>query len=454
MIGSSPGDTSYILSWDTLTYILPFPYTTFITPIGVPAGIYPFAATDNNGCTYLDTITINQPNAPLNATFSQNNVTACGLTDGGIDASTSGGTPPYIYSWSHGDSTEDISNLSPGQYVLNLTDSNGCSFTDTLIITQPSNNLLLTASTSNYNGYEISCNGGIDSVTTTVSGGTPGYTYLWSDGQTSPTATNLTAGNYSVTVTDTNSCDYTISLNLTEPPLLSNNVSSSNVLCYGSSDGSISINVSGAVLGYNTNWGGITMPNALAAGSYTITTTDSNNCMAIDSVEITQPNILSGSILVTSNYNGEDISCNGYSDGSVMASIMGGVLPYTYNWSSGGNTSIEDSLSAGTYSLTITDTNNCTTTLNTTLNEPTALQIITTAIDASCNGNCNGSISANVSGGTLPYTYNWSNNDTTSMADSLCTGNYFLTLADINGCMSYDSASIIEPNPLLLFQIL
>ena len=420
-----------------------------IFPTGVPAGIYPFVISDSNNCSIADTVIINQP-APLNAAFSANNLTACGLTDGSIDVSTSGGTPPYIYNWSNGDSTEDISNLSSGQYILNVIDSNGCSFTDTIIITQPSNNLILTASVSNYNGYDISCNGGIDSVTAFVSGGTPGYTFLWSDGQTSPTAKNLIAGSYSVTVTDTNSCDYTISVNLTEPPVLSNNISSSNVLCYGSSDGSISINVSGAVLGYTTNWGGITNPSAVAVGNYTITTTDSNNCVAIDSVEITQPNILSGSILITSNYNGEDISCYGYSDGSLIANIMGGVLPYTYNWSSGGNTNIEDSLTSGNYSLTIIDSNNCATNLNTTLNEPSALQITTTAIDVSCNGNCNGIISTNVSGGTLPYAYNWSNNDTTSMADSLCAGNYYLTLTDINGCMHYDSASIIEPTPLII----
>jgi len=265
--------------------------------------------------------------------------------------------------------------------------------------------LLVSATTSNYNNYQISCNGGTDSITSTVSGGTPGYSYLWSDGQTSPTANNLVAGNYTLTITDLNSCDYTISITLNQPTLLSNNVVSANVLCNGSSDGIISVNVSGGVPNYNTNWGGIANPNALSVGHYIITTTDSNGCVAVDSVEIMQPNLLSGSIMITSNYNGQDVSCNGGGDGSVMASIFGGILPYNYLWSSGGTASTEDSLSAGTYSLTITDSNNCVTTLNTTLTEPTTLDLTLNATNGSCDGSCDGSLSATISGGTPTYSY-------------------------------------------------
>jgi len=449
VIGSAPGDTNYILSWDTLLYILPFPLTYFTTPIGVPEGIYPYGVTDANGCTHFDTITIYQP-SQLSYSYIQTNVTACGLTDGFINTSILGGIQPYTFTWSSGDTTEDISNLSAGQYTLIVTDSNNCSIFDTLIITQPSNNLLVSATTSNYNNYQISCNGGTDSISSTTSGGTPGYTYLWSDGQITPTAYNLSAGNYTLTVTDTNSCDYTISVILDEPILLNNNIVSTNVLCNGSSDGSISVNVSGGVPNYNTNWGGISNPNILSISTYIITTTDSNNCIASDTILITQPDLLSGSIMITSNYNGEDVSCNGSGDGSAMASMLGGTPPYNYLWSSGGTAYMEDSLAAGTYSLIITDSNNCVTTLNATLSQPNALQLNLTASNGSCNGSCDGLISASISGGTPTYAYNWSNNDNAPITDSLCTGTYNLVIFDANGCLISDSAIINQPSILTI----
>jgi len=423
--------------------------STSIMPAGVPAGIYPYVVTDANGCSTTDTVYITQP-TQLSSSFSQNNLSACGLANGSINASILGGIQPYTFTWSSGDTTEDISNLIAGQYTLIVTDSNNCSIFDTITITQPSNNLLVSATTSNYNNYQISCNGGTDSITSTVSGGTPVYSYLWSDGQTSPTANNLVAGNYTLTVMDLNSCDYTISITLNQPTLLSNNVVSSNVLCNGSSDGIISVNVSGGVPNYNTNWGGIANPNALSVGNYIITTTDSNGCVAVDSVEIMQPNLLSGSIMITSNYNGQDVSCNGGEDGSVMASIFGGILPYNYLWSSGGTTSTEDSLSAGTYSLTITDSNNCVTTLNATLTEPTTLGLTLNAINGSCDGSCDGSLSATISGGTPAYSYSWSNNDTMPVTDSLCVGAYNLVIIDVNGCMIFDTAFISEPSVLTI----
>ena len=411
------------------------------------AGTYSLTVTDSNNCSITDTMFITQP-AVLSSSFLQNNVSACGLSDGSIDAAFSGGTQPYTFDWSNGDTTEDISNLGAGQYTLIVADSNNCSIFDTIIITQTSYNLLANATTSNYNNYQISCNGGTDSITAIVSGGSPGYSYLWSDGQTTPIANNLVAGNYTLIVTDSNSCNYTIFVTLNEPPLLFNTIVSTNALCNGSSDGSISVNVSGGVPNYNINWGGISNPNTLSAGNYIIATTDSNACVAIDSVEITQPNLLSGSIMVTSNYNGENVSCYGSSDGSVMATIVGGILPYNYIWSSGGTTSMEDSLSAGTYSLTVTDSNNCVTTLNSTLTEPTALQITMTSTNVSCNGDCDGISSANVSGGTPIYSYNWSNNDHALFADSLCVGIHNVVVIDANGCMDFDTVNISEPNPL------
>ena len=361
------GVTDYLLSWQNFTYPLPNGVNIFITPVGVPAGIYPYGVTDANGCTHFDTITIYQPTAAITASYNQLNVSACGLANGNIDATVSGGTQPYLYSWSNGDTTEDISNLSAGQYVVVVTDSNACIISDTIIITQPSN-LFVTTTSPTINGYHIACTGDSSGSITAQVSGSSGYTYLWSDGQTTVTASGLAAGTYTLTVTDSSNCSYSTYKTLIEPAtVLNQNITSTNVLCNDSADGTISINLSGGVPNYNTNWGGITNPNALAFGQYLITTTDSNGCVAIDSAEISQPNLLSGSILITSNYNGEDVSCNGNADGSVMANIFGGTLLYSYLWSTGGNGYAANNLPAGTYTLTVTDSNNCVTTLNTTL---------------------------------------------------------------------------------------
>ncbi|MBC8266540.1 MAG: T9SS type A sorting domain-containing protein [Flavobacteriales bacterium] len=419
-------------------------------PTGVPAGPYPFVVLDANGCSTSDSVIINEP-PQLTYSFTKTDVTSCGLADGTINSTINGGTAPFNYAWSNGDTTANVSNLAAGQYIVTITDSNNCSISDTIIITQPSNNLMVTTTTSNFNTYAIACNGdNSGSITPSVSGGTPGYSYLWSDGQTTATAINLTAGTYWLTVTDTNNCAYTVPTTLTEPAVLSQNITTTNVLCNGSNDGTITLSASGGVPNYIINWGGITNPNALSPNTYIISTTDSNNCVVTDTVIISEPNLLSGSIMITSNYNGEDVSCNGGADGSVMASMFGGTPPYNYSWSSGGTAYMEDSLFAGTYSVTITDSNNCSTTIPINITEPNAITSTLTTSNVSCNGVCDGAIIANISGGTTPFTYNWSNNDTSQNIDSLCAGNYNLVLFDANGCMITDSAIISQPNALTI----
>ena len=253
----------------------------------MPAGIYPYGVTDANGCTHFDIITIYQP-TELTHTYTKTDVSACGIADGTINSTVNGGTAPYNYAWNNGDTTANISNLSAGQYIVVVTDSNACIISDTITITQPSNNLLVTTTSPTMNGYHIACTGDSSgSITAQVSGGTPGYTYLWSDGQTTATASSLAAGACSITVTDTNSCSYSIFETLTEPTnALNQNILTTNISCNGANDGSIYLSVSGGVPNYTTNWGGISNPNALSIGTYVITTTDSNGCVAIDSVEI------------------------------------------------------------------------------------------------------------------------------------------------------------------------
>ncbi|NCX89947.1 MAG: hypothetical protein EBX02_12800 [Betaproteobacteria bacterium] len=165
----------------------------------------------------------------------------------------------------------------------------------------------------------------------------------------------------------------------------------------------------------------------LTAGTHTYTITDGNNCTASASITLTEPAAL---VVSTSQTN---VACNGGNNGSATASVSGGTAPYTYSWSNSANTSAISSLSAGTYSLTVTDVNGCSNNLaSVTITEPTALALTTSSTPASCNPD--GSASVSVTGGIGTYTYLWSNGATTASLANLAAGSYAVTVTDGNGC--------------------
>ncbi|MBI4945773.1 MAG: SprB repeat-containing protein, partial [Bacteroidetes bacterium] len=424
------------------------PYTYLWTPIGqatqsainLCAGSYSISVTDNHGCLANKKVTITQP-VLLLANGSSSNISCFGACNGSVSAAPTGGTPPYTYSWNTGATTSSIAGRCPGTYTCTVRDSKTCVDTYITTITEPP---LLTVSVT---GTNLVCNGVCTgSVTATASGGTGAYTYSWAPGgSTSAAVTGLCAGTYTLTLTDGNACSKTATITLTQPTAVTAAPTGTNINCFNQCDGTVRANAGGGTSPYTYNWspGGCTTSacSNLCFGTYTVNVNDANSCAISRTVTLTQPALLT---VAPSNTN---VTCSGFCNGSVTATAAGGTSPYTYLWLPGGyTTSARAGLCAGDYSITVTDTKGCTATGSVTITSPLPLLSNLSSTGTSCFGVCDGSVSSAASGGTIPYTYNWSNGKTTSSCSGICAGTYTLTLRDSQGCIATNTISVSQPN--------
>lgn len=408
------------------------------------AGTYSLTVTDLNGCTRLQTSVITQPSA-LNPNGTASMVTCFGACDGQAQVSPSGATPGYTFSWAPNGSTANaITALCPGSHTCTVTDNNGCTATYSVQITEPP---LLTAQNTVTNA---SCFGICDgAITTTASGGTPGYTYLWLPGmQTTANINGLCAGSYTLTVTDANNCTTSRTVTVSEPAPLMVNPTGTNISCNGACDGTAAANASGGSAPYSYVWSpsggnGPTASN-LCPGTYTVVVTDNNGCTVQGQVTITEPPVL------LANVTDIDVTCFGACNGTGTSTPSGGTPGYTYSWAaSGGNGSTTTPLCPGNYTVTVTDLNGCTATGTAVITQPQQLQTGVTSTNVLCNGQCNGTASSNPSGGTPGYTYLWQpGGQTTPSVSGLCAGTYTLTVTDANGCTRNSTVTITQPNVL------
>ncbi len=416
------------------------------TANNLAAGTYTVTITDASACETTSTVTISQPTA-LNVTSTTNNVACNGGNDGSATINASGGTAGYQYNIGSGNQgSNTFSNLSAGSYTVTITDANGCTDTENLSITQPTTALSVSTSTT-----DVACNGGNDgAVNITATGGTAGYQYnIGTGNQGSNTFSNLSAGSYTVTVTDANGCTSTRAFTINEPSSgVSIVTSTNNVSCNGGSDGSVSITATGGTAGYQYNIGtgnqGSNSFNNLSAGSYTVTVTDANGCTNTRPFTIGQPTAISA----TTNSSGETCAGN---DGSASVSPSGGTAPYNYNWSTGGTTASINGLAAGSYSVTITDANNCTNVRSVVVANicsPCSVASTANRTDASCNGVCDGTVSITPSNGSAPYSYTWADGASGASRSNLCAGTYEVTIVDNSGCTGSQTLVISEPNAL------
>ncbi|MFN8393527.1 MAG: T9SS type A sorting domain-containing protein [Bacteroidia bacterium] len=446
-------------------------------------GTYSVTVTDANGCSTTSSFTLTEPailaSSGVAATYAcGTNVSCNGASDGSIDLTATGGASclAYSYSWSNGATTEDVSNLAAGTYSVTVTDANGCSTTSSFTLTEP-DQLRVDAITSPtfVCGTNVSCNGASDgAINLAIGGGATclAYTYQWSDGATTEDRTGLTAGTYSVTVTDANGCSTSGSITLTEPAILaSSGVAATyscgtNVSCNGAADGSINLTATGGAgcVNYSYSWSnGATTEDVsgLTAGTYTVTVTDANGCSTTSSFTLTEPAILASSGVAATYACGTNISCNGSADGSINLSVTGGAscAAYSYSWSNGATTEDIGGLTAGTYTVTVTDANGCSTTSSFTLTQPAVLQrtLLVSATHAcgyniSCNGASDGTVNLEVGGGAscVAYTYQWSNGATTQDLSGLTAGTYTVTVTDANGCSFTDAITLTQPAPVAL----
>ncbi|HXH20108.1 MAG TPA: gliding motility-associated C-terminal domain-containing protein, partial [Chitinophagales bacterium] len=408
---------------------------------GLFIGTYHVTVTDAQSCTVTTSATITEPSA-LAGSETHVDVSCKGGNDGSIDITISGGTPPYVYDWSNGATTQDISGLTAGSYNVTVTDAKDCAITATISISEPE---LLTASTTQTN---VSCKSGSDgSIDLSVIGGTAPYTFSWSNGATTEDISGLTIGTYTVTVTDAQGCRLTNSASITEPAQLTASTTHVDVSCRGGGDGSVNLSVWGGTIPYSYLWSnGATTEDisGLTAGTYLVTVTDAKSCTITVSATISEPASLASS---TTQIN---VSCNGFSDGSIDLTVSGGTTPYTYNWSIGTTTQDISSLIAGVYDVTITDANGCSITDGAVITEPPVLTAFTVPTDVSCFGGNDGMIDLSVTGGTTPYEFNWSNGATSEDINMLIAGTYTVTVVDAKNCSVTQSETVNQPTDLSL----
>ncbi|UUV21341.1 choice-of-anchor L domain-containing protein [Paenimyroides aestuarii] len=404
---------------------------------GLSAGTYSVVITDANGCFGTETVVISQPTALTNV-VNVKNLSCNNANDGTIEVIPSGGTLPYTYTWSHNTATTPkVTGLSAGTYTVTVKDAYNCIKTENITITEP--NALSASITSKNVGCFATATG---EAAITVIGGTEPYTYLWSNGGNTANISNISKGNYTVLVTDANGCSLTKAVTITEPNVLKVATTQTKAGCNGSLTNSVIAMPTGGTQPYTYSWSnGATTSTVddLVPGNYTLTVSDANGCTVTESVTVV-PNVG-----LSLNFSKKNVSCNGLADGNITATIVGGRAPYTYNWSNGATTASISNLSAGTYSLTITDDYGCTFSESVTIDQPDVLNIAYQQNNVLCYATTTGSISLNVTGGTPPYTYQWSNGNTSQNINQLPAGLYNVLVIDSKNCTASQNIYITQP---------
>ncbi len=421
----SGGAGNYTYAWST--------GANTATVNNLPAGAYIFTVTDSENCSSTASVTISQP-ATLIANATATSETAAGAADGTATASPTGGTPLYTYLWNTSGTTASITGLAPGSYTVSVTDANNCTVVQTVTVNSFNCTLTATASTTN-----VTCNGaGNGTATVQLNGAALPATYLWSNGNTTATATNLSPGAYTVEITDANNCPAELSVNITQPPLLLANASSTNQTAVGVNDGTATAQPAGGTAPYSYNWSNNATTQTitgLAPGTYTVSVTDGNNCTAVQTVTVNAFNCTLTATISTVN-----VSCAGNSNGQATAVPAGTTQSVTYAWSNSATTSTISNLTAGTYTVIVSDAVGCVAVSTATITEPAPLLAAVENINhVDCPEDKDGSAIASASGGTAPYQIAWPNG---SNGQNLGVGTYIFTVTDANGCSSTQSVSI------------
>lgn len=413
------------------------------TPLVNAAGTYSILVSNaTNGCTQIASAQVVQ-NALVSATIvSQSNVLCNGASNGTATADGTGGNGVYQYLWTNGTTTAQVTGLTAGAYVVVVTDGENCSSSMTVNITQPA---VLQANASTTGQTAFGVNDG--SATANPSGGTLGYTYLWSNGSTTQSISDLAPGNYNVVVSDANGCTrmQTVTVNAFNC-FLAASIAGTDIACNGENNGTASVSIQGGADPITYLWSnGGTAQNLtdLAAGDYTVNITDNNNCPSELSISINQP----AALLVNANTTAE--TALGANDGAATANPTGGTEPYQYLWSNGANTIAIQNLAPGTYTVEITDANGCT--LEQTVEVSSFLCAISSqnnVVNVSCASANDGAISISLVGGEAPFTYSWSNGASGSAINNLAGGTYTVEITDANGCGFISTATVTEPSPL------
>ena len=435
------GSNQYIYNWsngDTINAIN-----------NLTIGNYYCIVRDKNWQQCSDSIafSITEPNEITNIIDSTSNISTYGGNDGYIYLSTVGGSGQLNTNWTSNNgfssNNTDITNITAGMYYLEITDSNGCAYIDTIEISQPSSLSIDLNLSTNASCFD-SCNG---TLNITASGGDSAYNYMWSGPNgfisSDSNLTNLCNGIYIITIDD-GITTLTDTFNIYQPQEMISNLLLDSIPCHNSMT-QAEINVWGGTQPLTYNWsnGDSTYTTNINAGNHSIIVTDQNGCSINKSFSLTNPD----SIITTTTSS--EIDCFGGNNGMVTISITsGGSANYLFSSDNGityQNSNTFNNLSVGNYTFLISDANGCLGSAYADVIEPDQIISTTSSIDVSCYGYCNGSVSATAVGGSPPYSFSWTNG-----TNNLCAGFYNVTITDDNGCSIINSAIVSEPAPMLV----
>ena len=426
----------------------------------IAPGVYNVTIDDAGGCPFSNSYTITEPADLIINVDSENDITCFGSANGSVTVTVTGGTGNYVYNWTNNGSpfaaTEDISNLSPGTYVVTVTDANNCGpKTETFTISQPP--ILAVSLVSQTN---VLCfNAATGAITVNVTGGTPvqitpgvfDYLYSWTgpNGFTSANQNlnNISAGTYNLTVTDNQGCTRNLQVVISQSTEIVISYTTTPITCYGANNASITATISGGNAPYQFQWNNLATTlnqTNLSAGTYIITVTDNVGCSKVQNIIIPEAPLFTVNPIVT------NVTCFGANNGSINLNLTGGIAPVALTWSDGSTAGlIRNNLPPGTYTATISDGTPCFIVRTFTIIQPQPLVLaanITNPLD--CSTANNGSINLIVSGGTSPFNYTWSNGATTEDLSNLNAGNYFVTVSDANNCIITGQYSLVRPAPI------
>jgi len=438
-------------------------------------GEYAVIITDVSGCTVEDSFQITEPTAlTLAAVISNYNgfgVSCAGSTDGEIDTTILGGTGTYVYLWSTtngaiplGQETqEDFSGLAAGSYTLIVTDTNNCQIEQTYVLSEP-DPLLINEDLTQH--VDVLCYAAVSGgLTVEINPTVAPYTFeltgtdyllntvtqLVVQAGLIKNYTGLTAGSYTLVVTDASGCvSDAIPIVITQPDDLIVTTTKTDVTCYGEANGSIDVTVTGGKAPYQISWSnlanGFSLSN-LSADTYIATITDDNNCIKQVSITIEQPVFFIDPIVTS-------ISCNGENDGTIDLNLTGGIAPFSVTWSDDASAGVQrNNLAAGTYTVLIldSDTYQCPIEETFIITNPPAIAVSTIVTDAiDCDIVNSGSIDLETSGGSAPYSFLWNTGETTEDIENIPPGDYSVEITDRNGCKVIKQFNIFRQEPLTI----
>lgn len=449
-VTTSGGSTPYSYSW-----IQQGTGNTFSTQnlSGISAGFYQVTVTDAKGCTDTTSANITQAPSITTSLVSKADAKCFNTTDGTATITTSGATGAVSYSWDNGETDSTAMNLSAGTHSVTVTDANYCRSTLQVLIGSPDSVYVISFITDS-----ASCFGGSDgSIKIIAAGGAGGYSYVWSNSQSTDSAVSLSEGNYTVTITDANNCTNTFSAFVDEPSPVNVSVTTLKALCFAQASGAATATAQGGNAPYNYVWsagiGNGANADGFAAGNYSVLVTDNYGCTTVQTFTVGEEDSLQIQAATTPE------SCTYNSDGTITLSSFGGVPFYTFSISGNGlqqsNTNgFFDNIPDGDYTVSVRDKNNCLTSILATVQPAVPDDFYIQADSTTCFGDIYKDgrlIITPISPANEPYTYSMDNSGNYRLNgrfDSLAHGDYIIQVKNKNNCQVSLVATVPQPEKL------